>query len=261
MMSSIDHALAIFEPISLDGANDIAELQIRVDRKYLVEEATLWQLLDAMAPTTLVLEIDGEQSCEYHSTYFDTDDFALYRAAARGRRQRHKVRSRRYGASGPCFLEVKSKGRRGANVKTRIGYRRNDHDSITERGQDFVEATTGRSHLASALLPVLSTEYQRSTLIDSHSQTRLTFDRHVRFVDEVGGEAILDAIVVETKSAGAASAADRWLWQHHIRPTKISKYCTGLAAIRPDLPANKWHRIIARHWQTPSRTASAPAVR
>ncbi len=248
-MSSIDQALATFEPISLPGANDVAELQTRIDRKYLVDEATLWELLDAMDPTLRVLEIDGEHSCDYRSTYFDTEDLALYRAAVQGRRQRYKIRSRTYGDTGPCFLEVKAKGRRGTNVKSRIRYCRQDHHAITSDGHDFVEAVTG-SDLASALLPVLTTEYTRTTLIDPTSRTRLTFDRHLRCTDDVGGEATLGAFVVETKSARAPSAADRWLWQHHVRPTKISKFCTGLAAIRPELPANKWHRVIARHWQT-----------
>lgn len=257
MMSSIDEALAGFEPITLGGANDVAELQTRVDRKYLVDEVTLLGLLDALAPAVRVLEIDGERSCEYSSTYFDTADFALYRAAVQGRRQRYKVRSRTYGATGPCFLEVKSKGRRGANIKSRIRYCSGDHDTITADGHDFVAGVTGGHDLAAALLPVLTTEYRRSTLIDPNDRTRLTFDRRLRCTDENGDVASLDAIVVETKSTRAPSAADRWLWQHHVRPAKISKYCTGLAAIRPDLPANKWHRVIDRHWEAPSHSAAA----
>jgi hypothetical protein len=59
-MNSIDQALATFEPISLDGANDIAALQTRIDRKYLVTESMLWQLLDSFAPTVRVLEIEGQ---------------------------------------------------------------------------------------------------------------------------------------------------------------------------------------------------------
>jgi hypothetical protein len=256
-MSPLDEALATFEPISLAGANDVAALQTRIDRKYLVEEATLRELLDASAPTLRVLEIDGELSCDYRSTYFDTDDFALYRAAVQGRRQRYKVRSRTYGETGPCFLEVKAKGRRGANVKSRIGYCRRDHDAITADGHDFIEEITGGHDLASALQPVLTTEYTRSTLIDPTSRTRLTFDRRLRCTDGIGGAAVLDAIVVETKSARAPSPADQWLWTHHVRPSKISKFGTGLAAIRPELPANKWHRIIARHWHTDSCTPAA----
>lgn len=256
-MTTVGRTLDSFEPISLVDANGVAELQTRVDRKYLVDEATLEGLLEALDPT-LVLEIDGQRSFDYRSTYFDTADFALYRAAVQGRRRRYKVRSRTYGATGPCFLEVKAKGRRGANVKSRVGYHRSDHDVITPDGTAFIGQVTGRHDLASALVPVLTTGYTRSTLIDPASRTRLTVDRRLRCADRVGGEAVLDAIVVETKSARTPTLADQWLWQHHVRPTRISKFGTGLAAIRPDLPANKWHRTIARHWRVLLHTR-APA--
>jgi hypothetical protein len=249
-MSAIDRALTAFEPISLEAANDIAELQTRTDRKYIVDEAGLGSLLDALSSTVSVLTVDGEQSCAYRSTYFDTADFALYRAAAQGRRQRYKVRSRTYGDAGPCFLEVKAKGRRGANVKSRIGYCRGDHRTITRDGHHFVEQATGRGDLAASLLPVLTTEYARITLVDPARRTRLTVDRDVRCADVDGNAATLDGIIVETKSAGAPSAADQWLWRHHVRPATVSKFCTGLAAVRPELPSNKWHRVIARHWHT-----------
>ena len=256
-MSSIDHALATFAPISLDGANDIAELQTRTDRKYVLDESTLWELLDALAPTVRVLEIDGRHGCAYSSTYFDTEDLTLYRAAVQGRRRRFKVRSRTYGDTGPCFLEVKAKGGRGYNVKSRVKCARGDRDEITADGLDFVTSLTGDADLASALRPVLVTDYTRSTLIDPADCTRLTFDRQLRCTDRRGESAVLDGVVVETKSAGAPSAADRWLWRHQVRPTKVSKFSTGLAVLRPDLPANKWHRVIDRHWRAHSPVLSA----
>lgn len=258
-MTGIDDALAAFAPISLGAANEVAELQTRVDRKYVLDEATLLELLDALTPTVRVLDIDGEPSCGYRSTYFDTEDLALYRAAVQGRRHRFKVRTRRYGDHGPCFLEVKAKGRGGANVKSRTGYDRADHDTITPAGHEFIDAATGDTGHAAGLVPVLSTRYERSTLIDVASQTRLTFDRGLCCTDQAGDHAVLDGIVVETKSARAPSAADRWLWQHHLRPTSISKFSTGLAAIRPELPANKWHRVIDRHWRAASRSSSGCA--
>jgi hypothetical protein len=256
-VSSIDHALATFEPISLDGANEIAELQTRTDRKYLVDESTLWDLLNGLAPTARVLDIDDRHGCDYSSTYFDTQDFALYRAAVQGRRRRYKVRSRTYGDTGPCFLEVKAKGGRGANVKTRIRCARDERDEITHDGLDFVADLVGDADLAAALRPVLTTDYTRSTLIDPADRTRLTFDRRLRCTDERGMSAVLDGVVVETKSPGPPSAADRWLWRHQVRPAKVSKFGTGLAVLRPELSANKWHRVIDRHWRSQSDAFSA----
>ncbi len=249
-MSDCDHSLAAFAPITLDEANQLAELQTRVDRKYLVDEATLVQLLEALQPTMNALDIDGSHTSGYHSTYFDTPALALYSAAVQGRRHRYKIRSRSYGESGPCFLEVKAKGRRGLNVKSRIGYRRCDQDKITIDGSYFIEEATGLSDLAPALVPVLTTAYNRSTLIDPANQTRVTIDRGLRCGDGAGGEASLHAFIIETKSSGAPAAADKWLWRNHVRPTKISKFGTGLGALRPELGANKWHRVLNRYWQT-----------
>lgn len=49
---------------------------------------------------------------------------------------------------------------------------------------------------------------------------------------------------------------DRLLWRQGIRPARISKYCVGLAALDPTLPANRWNRTLRRYfdWQ-PRRTA------
>lgn len=60
--------------------------------------------------------------------------------------------------------------------------------------------------------------------------------------------------LVETKTAGPPCAVDRALWRLGYRPVTISKYCTGLAALAPELPANKWNRVLRRHFDwTPVR--------
>jgi hypothetical protein len=59
--------------------------------------------------------------------------------------------------------------------------------------------------------------------------------------------------IVETKSGHHASAVDRLLWAHGHRPATISKYATGLAAMRPDLAANKWGRVLTRDFDRPGR--------
>ncbi|WP_331461770.1 MULTISPECIES: hypothetical protein [unclassified Arthrobacter] len=53
-------------------------------------------------------------------------------------------------------------------------------------------------------------------------------------------------VVVETKSGSAAGALDRHLWAHGVRPSRISKFATGLAALCPGLPSNRWHRTLMR---------------
>ena len=59
------------------------------------------------------------------------------------------------------------------------------------------------------------------------------------------------------------AAADRLLWRGCIRPMRISKYATGLAALRPDLPDGPWRRALRRHFcgiPVPSNRPSGPAT-
>jgi hypothetical protein len=51
-------------------------------------------------------------------------------------------------------------------------------------------------------------------------------------------------VIMETKSGSAAGPLDRHLWAHGVRPCRISKFATGLAALNPQLPANRWHRTL-----------------
>ena len=65
---------------------------------------------------------------------------------------------------------------------------------------------------------------------------------------EVGtGYTAAGMVIIETKSGSAPSVADKHLWRAGIRPSKISKFATGMAALNPDLPSNKWNRTIARN--------------
>ncbi|MBB1514970.1 hypothetical protein H5398_03110 [Tessaracoccus sp. MC1679] len=75
---------------------------------------------------------------------------------------------------------------------------------------------------------------------------RATLDTHLTWSDrQTGHERSADGLViVETKSSAGASVADRVLWGRGHRPVSMSKYATGLATLRPELPHNRWHRLM-----------------
>jgi hypothetical protein len=52
--------------------------------------------------------------------------------------------------------------------------------------------------------------------------------------------------ILETKTGSTASRVDRLLWARGHRPLRLSKYATGLAALRPDLPDCTWRRTLRR---------------
>ena len=72
----------------------------------------------------------------------------------------------------------------------------------------------------------------------------MTCDEFLTCTDWENNTISLPMIILETKSSQHPSPFDTWLWDHHCRPNRISKYCTALAVLHPELPSNKWHQTI-----------------
>lgn len=244
-MSGPTGALA---PLSLEEVLAVADLQTRTDRKYLVDPAVFAALVDELGAGLGTLAIDGMRSFRYESVYFDTPALDSYLGAARGRRRRFKVRTRTYLDSGDCMLEVKTRNGRGETVKFRTPYDVGHRSCLESAGLEFV-----RTHAAlpagASLKSVLTTTYQRSTMVELATRARLTADAGLECSSPAGASVSLPGeLLVETKSPGGPTAADRFLWRNGVRPLAVSKFCVGMAALDPTLPANKWHRILRRHF-------------
>lgn len=234
--------------ITLAELDEHAGLLRRTDRKYVLDPATFDRAVRALTGDARVLEIDGRQTFRYRSTYFDTPTLDLHRDAAHGRRHRFKVRIREYVDAGFSMLEVKTKSGRGQTVKSRMRYDRPADGALSSDALVFVDDAVGGSPLTGRLLPVLVSEFERTTVVDPGAGTRVTADVDLHCTDRQGRSVGLDRVILESKSNGGPSEIDRWLWAHHIRPTKISKYCTSMAALDPMLPSNKWHRTLCDHY-------------
>lgn len=243
--------LADLAPVGLAELVDRAALQTRVDRKYLLTVADLPLLLDHLASYARVLEIDGERAFRYESVYFDTPGLVSYHCAAYRRRRRFKVRTRTYLDSAQCWLEVKISGARGSITKHRLPYQPQDRRTV-QPGRTFVDETLTRELIfpaeGSSLEPTLVSSYRRSTLLLPQTNSRVTIDTDLRWQDGRHTLELPGLVVVETKTRSAAAPLDRMLWQRGTRPARISKYATGLAALRLDLPSTPWRRTLRRHF-------------
>jgi len=205
----------------------------------------------------------GRRDFGYASLYFDTPDLTGYHLAARGRRRRFNVRRRTYADSGQSFLEVKTRGGRGSTVKERTPEDDAGAPVLGPAGRRFVDEAlirAGVPPVTGALQAVLGTSYQRTTLhlaaAGSAPDSRVTVDTDLAWSVPGGSQLALPGLaIVETKSSSTPSAADRWLWRHGHRPTRVSKYGTGLAALHEHLPANKWHPVLRRHFAPSSDTS------
>lgn len=240
-------ALSRFEPIGLAALDQAARLRIRKDRKYVLTATELAELLDALPDEVRVLDIDGRRWFGYRSVYFDTARLDSYRLAATHRPRRFKVRTRTYLDADITMAEVKTKNRRGQTVKHR---RTLDdaspslHDHVREFATEFAEAAP----YADALEPVLVSEYRRATLAFPTDGVRVTIDAAYECTDASGTAGLADEFIVETKTDGTPSVVDRFLWRSGHRPEKISKFATGLAALHPELPANRWSPVLRAHF-------------
>ncbi len=242
-------ALDRFDAVTLDELMAEAALLSRVDRKYIVPRVAVEPILAALDPATRVLEIDGARDFAYESVYFDTSDLLSFRMAARPRRRRFKVRTRSYLETGGSYLEIKTRGARGTTVKGRDAYEPAQRAELTDEARQEVAAALGSIGVvpehAAGLRATLVTRYRRATLLSPDGVARATIDTALTWTEPDGtGFSLPGVAIIETKSPSAASGVDRLLWRSGHRPATVSKYATGLAALHPALPANRWARLL-----------------
>ncbi|GIM90915.1 polyphosphate polymerase domain-containing protein [Paractinoplanes toevensis] len=239
-------------PIGLHELVERAGLLTRIDRKYLLPASALPVILAGLPGDARILEIDGRRHFGYRSAYFDTPGLDSYRTTAQRRRRRFKLRIRSYLDSDLHLLEVKTRGPRGLTIKDRFPYA---GDGVTLSPE--MRAYAVRSLEAARVTvrdprfeAVITTRFERITLLLPSTGSRATIDRGLTWTLPDGGALCLsDRMIVETKSARGASPLDRLLWSLSHRPCPISKYATGMAALHPDLPDNRWHRILRQHFR------------
>ncbi len=223
-----------FAPIGLEALNAKAAMLERLDNKYVVKAAVLRRALPRLAEAFDVLEIGGRRSFVYETCYFDDPELRSYYDHHQGRRQRMKVRVRRYVDAALCFVEVKLKDKRGVTIKKRMPYDPAAFGTLDDAARAHVEKSYrdlyGRA-FERPLEPVLWMRYSRVTLVAREGGERMTIDSGIRF-DGAGDPQATDddTFVVETKSAKGNGLADRVLRRLHQHPTNgCSKYCVGMS--------------------------------
>ncbi|MGW6458312.1 VTC domain-containing protein [Streptomyces sp. NPDC055078] len=237
--------------ISLAELQESAELLDRFDRAYLVPvpifTALATHLTDPDRPEGpyRALEIGGRRWFRYHSVYYDTPDLRCFHEHRQGRRVRFKIRERVYQDSGERQFEIKLRGGRGETIKHRRRLTGDDTPLDTPYRDFLAESlrTTYGIDAPPVLDPSVVTDYKRATLVSAGE--RITCDAVLRCHD-VRVDAVVDSdpglILVETKTIGHLTEADRFLHAQGVRPAVFTKYCSSLASLQPSLPANIWRR-------------------
>ena len=254
-----------FDATSLSALERRAGLDVRVDRKYIVDVGLLTPLADALAESHAALNVAGTRVFAYETAYFDSPDLVTYRHHLQRRRRRFKCRTRLYAHAGLCFFEIKLRDGRDRTVKRKLALDPDAHGMLTPAALEFLEATLGEEYGSSApsgLAPVLSTGFVRSTLVAAAGAERVTLDTSLSFAAEGREGALLPGrVLVETKTANGNGLADRVLRRLGARPADAcSKYCVGMALLHPDLRRNRFSRVLRQHFAETSAIPTSLAA-
>jgi len=203
-----------------------AGLMERQDTKYALPIGLVPELLGGLREDYRALEISGLRSGRYQSLYFDTSDFAFFRAHHNKSLNRVKVRYRVYLDSQLCFFEIKQKSNRKRTEKSRIQV---ESPAMQLRGPElsFLLEKTGLD--GTLLLPALWVEYARATLVRNDLAERMTLDTDLHFWTperdkhfQLPGLAILE---LKQGRASRHSPVSEALRNAHIKRLSVSKYC------------------------------------
>lgn len=236
--------------ISLTLLEQRAPLLKRTDCKYITTPEVVEKTLSGLGEQFAALEINGLRSFDYRSMYFDSVDLESFWSSLHQHAGRFKVRTREYVDSGKCMLEIKTEGNRGQTLKTRLAHAVDRRDRLGPAGIQFVDSTLQRCGLGERLVPTLATHYHRSTLFDGATLSRITIDQHLEYsMPNQPRHALGPYVVIETKTIGMPTSYDRALWNLGIRPIAISKFATAMALEYPNLPGNRWNRVLRDYFE------------
>ncbi|MFD9910171.1 VTC domain-containing protein [Streptomyces sp. NPDC059063] len=257
----LSRAALAAHPVSLDELNARAELLARYDNSYLVpveifeDFAALLTDPRRRGGPFRALSINGRRLFGYHSTYYDTPCLRTFHDHRQGRRLRYRVRERVYQDSGERQFEIKLKTGRGETVKHRQRMEGDEH-ALDPVRRGFLTGVLKGSYGIDApegLTPSLVTDYRRATFVADGQ--RITCDAALVVTDvATGAAASADSglVLVETKTRGKLTDADRVLHRYGVRAAEFTKYCGGFAAVRPDLGVNRWARAVRTAFPRPA---------
>ncbi len=241
--SNIVQTLEGFAPITLEEMDGVKLLN-RIDTKYLTNETILGKVLaDASAAGYRTLVTEGVKISPYNSVYYDTPELEMFQDHHNRRLVRQKVRTRVYVNSGVTYLEIKRKNNHGRTKKKRILIDSSEMMGFTGDSAACDYLASHSWYTVDDLQPVLSTAFERITLVNPAKTERLTIDTCLFFENyRTGHKASLeDTVIIELKQDGhAESQMKKILLDHRIKPVRVSKYCVAETLTDPSARSNRF---------------------
>jgi hypothetical protein len=244
MISSLEETLPVlkqFESITLKEMDSV-KLMNRTDTKFIFNMSQFDEIMNEIAKSYRVLEVEGKRLSRYETLYYDTKDLELYKKHHVGKLNRYKIRHRTYIESSIGFLEVKFKNNKGRTIKTRIS-KKNAPFEWEDESKSFLDKSLPFEPLK--LVPVIWINYSRLTLVNRSSPERLTIDLGLEFVKDKTTQKFNKLVIAEVKQEKRkASPFMDVMKKFHIREGSISKYCMGIAFTHEAVKKNNFKQKL-----------------
>ena len=230
--------LEAFDTISLEEMGKV-RLMNRIDTKFVAGFDRIQEFLRLASKDYYIQEIDGQTNMPYYTRYYDTEDVNMFYQHQRGKKNRQKVRVRKYeGSDTPPFIEIKTKNNKGRTRKNRVSM---ESGADLQPYYDFLSSHT--SYDPSSLIPHIENHFYRITLVDKAMTERITIDTNLEFHNLITGKRISmhNLGIIEWKRDGNSckSGLDNILKNLRIHQSGFSKYCIGMAVTNPELRQNR----------------------
>ncbi len=237
-MNTENYNLSHFNFISLDDLKKVRLLD-RKDTKFVFNKSKLPVLLDKIKSSYQVLNIEGVRNFTYENTYFDTDDFLFYQQHHNEKRNRFKVRFRKYSTTEDCYFEIKMKNNKNRTIKNRMQVDEMNN-ILGDTENQLIEKITGLS--PKNLNPKISILFSRITLADNEYNERLTIDTGLS-VKNGKNSMIFDQLVIseiKQKKYNPKSDYIQTLRNLKIPEMRFSKYCMGMLHVYKKIKYNRF---------------------
>ena len=255
MYSSIAESALLLPPITLQEMSGI-KLMNRTDTKFVATIVQLQQFMLAVQGKYYIQEINGKRIAGYHTTYFDTEDYQMYRMHHCGRIVREKIRVRTYLESDDTFFEIKNKNNHGRTKKKRVSI-----EALESIGRELntIQPLMEKHawYSIDEITPVIENWFSRITLVNYAKIERLTIDFDLRFhhLKSNSRDALQRVAIIELKRDGnVPSPALDILRELRITRSGFSKYCIGSALTNKALARNNFkerltmiHKLEHKH--------------
>lgn len=243
-MDRIKNTLMPFNKVTLSDLDKV-KLMNRTDQKFCLHKNQLPDILAAIKAEYSLLEIQDETIFQYDNAYFDTPDNQMYLSHQNGKRNRYKIRVRKYVQTDDHFLEVKFKNNKGRTIKERV--ERPDFETgFTPDEIEFIEQSSKITGLL--LEPKIKSYFNRFTLVDNEFTERVTIDISPGFKNNEKEITLNNLVIIEVKQSKTAKPAliTRVLKANKISRQGFSKYCIGRSLLEDKIKRNNFKPLLLK---------------